>query len=50
MERMRTTGVLFLLLTFIMVIFSGCKAQTEIEECRQPFATEIDTPRPSRGL
>jgi hypothetical protein len=30
MERKRTTGVLFLLLTFIMVIFSGCKAQTEI--------------------
>ena len=32
MERMRTTGVLFLLLTFIMVIFSGCKAQTEIDD------------------
>ena len=32
MERMRTMGVLFLLLTFIMVIFSGCKAQTEIDD------------------
>ena len=42
MERKRTTGVLFLLLTFIMVIFSGCKAQTEIDDYATNHVTGAD--------
>ena len=42
MERKRTTGVLFLLLTFIMVILSGCKAQTEIDDYATNHVTGAD--------